>query len=77
MKHLEVLGEAPVVTFCSSLMLRHREHAHLLFSETESTLSLCGFVPNPQKLVSLVLSQGFERTGTESLPNGANNYTLV
>lgn len=56
---------------------RHRECAHLLFSQIESTLSLCGFVPNPQKLVSLVLSLGFERLGTASLPNKANNYTLV
>lgn len=77
MKHLEVLGEAPVVVFCCSLMLRHPECAHLLLSQTGSTLSLCGFVPNPQKLMSLVLSQGFERTGTESLPDGASNYTLV
>lgn len=76
MKHLELLGEAPVFILCS-LMLRDRERAHLLFSETESTLSLCGFIPNPQKLVSLVLSQSFDRIGTESLRNGANNYTLV
>lgn len=41
MKHLEVLGEAPVVTFCSSLMLRYTESVHICCSPRERAHWVC------------------------------------